>query len=118
MYFKVAFVTISIFLISGCSVNPFSAKPKKPDTNKLGVKVVEEIETDNTTPLSSVKNSTITPIKKSPIIKHSKKNKTKPYLKPEPFSLESDESDPELLGPQTTLDSPLLKNNIENNNTL
>ena len=46
--------------------------------------------------------------------KYSKKRKhkrKKVILKPEPYSIGKDEQDPELLGPQTTLDSnPLTKN--------
>ena len=46
--------------------------------------------------------------------KYSKKRKhkrKKVALKPEPYSIGKDEQDPELLGPQTTLDSnPLTKN--------
>lgn len=34
-------------------------------------------------------------------------------LKPEPYSLDSDEHDPELLGPQSTLRKPLAGNNVE-----
>jgi len=46
--------------------------------------------------------------------KYSKKRhyvRKKVKLKPEPYSIEKDEQDPELLGPQTTLDSNPLTNN-------
>ncbi len=34
-------------------------------------------------------------------------------LKPEPYSLDSNEHDPELLGPQSTLQRPLEQNNLD-----
>ncbi len=115
MYFKVALVVTSLFLMSGCS-NPFGPKPKAPKKN-LGIEVVEEVPA-----VISESNTTISPVEEAPVIK--KKKKTKPYLKPEPFSLESQESDPELLGPQTTLDTPLTRanddtelENLESNKT-
>ena len=48
--------------------------------------------------------------------KYSKKRKhirKKVKLKPEPYSIGKDEQDPELLGPQTTLDSNPLTNNTK-----
>ena len=69
-------------------------KPKKPD-----VKVVEEVENNVT-----VESNVTAPVE------HIEKVSTveKKYkLKPEPFSLESKEQDPELLGPQTTIDRGL-----------
>jgi spore germination protein YaaH len=46
-----------------------------------------------------VKKSSSTPVRE--------RKKKKTTLKPEPFSLESHQNDPELLGPQSTLDEPL-----------
>jgi len=106
MYFKVALMATSLILLSACS-NSLGAKPKAPNKN-LGIEVVEEVPT--TTPATSEQKSTATAVKKKSSVKKAKK-KTKPYLKPEPFSLESQESDPELLGPQTTLDTPLSRTN-------
>jgi hypothetical protein len=131
MYLKVALITISILAFNACS-NSLNTKPKAPSVNSknLGIQVVEQIEEEY--PISTVENErevvkqTTTP-KRKKVKKHktktyiptptkTKKKKKTPkaykedYLKPEPFSLESDENDPELLGPQTTLDKPLQRN--------
>jgi len=113
MYFKVAVIAGVIVLFTGCS-NPLGPKPSKPETSasaesKLGVRVVEEVnETSssvNKERVKKVKNSTV----KEHKTKSSTKTKAKPVLKPEPFSLESNEEDPELLGPQSTLGNPLAR---------
>jgi hypothetical protein len=123
MYFKVALIISGILLFSGCS-NPFSsAKPKNPKANSknLGVKVVEEVSASDT-------KEQITTLKEDSVKESShrppKPKKIKHKLKPEPFSLESKEEDPELLGPQTTLNTPLARNDedkeeekSENNST-
>ena len=129
MYLKVAQITLLSLLITACS-NPFSPSPKKQDnTQNLGVEVVEEVEATpakKTTParvapaLSSTKKvkTTTKQVKKKvskKISKVKKKKEDKYSLKPEPFSIESNQDDPELLGPQTTLDTPLSKK--ENNNS-
>ncbi len=95
MYFKVASVLFLSVFFSGCSI--FShpkPKPKKPD-----VKVVETIENNVTSDIN-----TSSPVENTEGIRAVEK---KYKLKPEPFSLESNESDPELLGPQTTIDRGL-----------
>ena len=92
MYFKVALLFIFSIIISGCS---FINKPT-PKNSIVENNVTEQIED----------NSTIIVVPKSKVIA-TKKNKYN--LKPEPFSLESNEDDPELLGPQTTLDNGLSK---------
>ena len=127
MYFKVALIASMIVLFSGCS-NPLGPKPSNPNANKkLGVEVVEEVSpnesTTSTTRRSTVKRESVKSVKKDSVKKDSdKKSKTrgkkttktrkskkptKTKLKPEPFSLESNEEDPELLGPQSTIDNPL-----------
>ncbi len=111
MYLKIsAFVIVSV-LFTGCSFS-FSPKPKKPDLkpvkNVQSVKIVDNNETVNA--VNAESNITVvqnTPIKETPV------RKAAPALKPEPFSLESNEQDPELLGPQSTLKGGLL-NKIEN----
>jgi len=116
MYFKVAiFATLALFL-SGCATTP-APEPKKPD-----VKVVEEVEnTPTEVKATVVENSTetVTTIEEAPV-KESKKEpaQEKKYkLKPEPFSLGSDEEDPELLGPQTTLDRDLTSDDSESSSS-
>ena len=91
MYFKVASIVVVGIFLSGCSVTS-NPEPKKPD-----VKVVEVIENNVTT------------VAPDPVVEHvrtpSASSAEKKYkLKPEPFSLESNEDDPELLGPQSTID--------------
>jgi hypothetical protein len=87
MYFKVALLFLFGIIISGCS---FTNKPTpKPQ-------VVE----NNATQQPIEDNTTIIPIEKP---KKVLKKRDKYNLKPEPFSLESNENDPELLGPQSTL---------------
>jgi len=93
MYFKVALYFVLAFIFSGCS-NFFSLNPPKPVKEK---NVTQEF------------NTTIIPIEENNITEKNRYN-----LKPEPFSLKSNEQDPELLGPQTTLDRDLLKKEIEN----
>ncbi|NPA28279.1 MAG: hypothetical protein GXN91_04485 [Epsilonproteobacteria bacterium] len=93
-------------------------KPKPKPTPR--VSTAKQTPTKKSTP---VKNSTPKVTKKSTSSKSSKSSssskkrvKRKPVkkakkpvvLKPEPFSIERNEEDPELLGPQTTLDNPLL----------
>ena len=88
MYFKVASVLFLSVFLSGCSM--FSdPKPKKPD-----IKVVEEVENNVTAESNTSTYDT-----------QSLRTVEEKYkLKPEPFSLKSNENDPELLGPQTTID--------------
>jgi len=87
-------IALSIF-ISGCSwtSTPKPSTPKKPD-----IKVVQEVPAEQ--------NTTVTTVEPTEI-KETTKNRYN--LKPEPFSLESNEDDPELLGPQTTIDRGLKK---------
>ena len=129
MYFKVALLTISIFALSACS-SSLKPKPKGPNAKNLGVEVVEVLPVGEPEVIRSVPAVTTTTTQRKPKVKKPKIRKpkvakptsttkvpprvvkTKPkktYLKPEPFSLESGKSDPELLGPQTTLDAPLSK---------
>ncbi len=109
MYFKVASVLFLSVFFSGCSMfsNP---KPKKP-----AVKVVEEIDNNVSTTMAPKPVVSVEKVKK-PITTLSKEEK-KYKLKPEPFSLESNENDPELLGPQTTIDRGLNDTKESNNDT-
>ena len=91
MYFRVVLLFIFSIIISGCS---FTNKPTPK--NPL-------VENNVTKPIED--NSTIIAVPESKVV--TKKNKYN--LKPEPFSLESNEDDPELLGPQSTLDGGLTK---------
>jgi len=91
MYFKVALLFIFSIVISGCSFTSM-LKPKAP-----------KVENNVTKPIDD--NSTIIPLDNSKVVEKSNKYN----LKPEPFSLESNEDDPELLGPQTTLEGGLSK---------
>ena len=96
MYFKVASVLFLSVFLSGCSM--FSdPKPKKPD-----VKVAQKVENNVTDSSVSASVENIEPMKESV-----KTVEEKYKLKPEPFSLKSNEADPELLGPQTTIDRSL-----------
>jgi PBP1b-binding outer membrane lipoprotein LpoB len=96
MYFKVALLIIASILISGCS-NPFSsAKPKKPK-KKPPVEVIEEVEeTNNNIQVADAAVVNDKPSKPKEVV-----------IKPEPFSIESDEEDPELLGPQSMMKDKL-----------
>jgi len=123
MYFKVALIASTIVLFSGCS-NPFGPKPSNPKANKkLGVEVVEEVSAnENSTTTSSVKRESVKKVKSSThkaTTIHKNKKPIKAELKPEPFSLESNEEDPELLGPQSTIDKPLSRDeeSLEESNT-
>ena len=92
MYFKVASIVAVSLFFTGCSLFSSPKPPKKPE-----VKVVEEIN-------ATVEDSNITEVPEDRSSLEAKYN-----LKPEPFSLASNEDDPELLGPQTTIDRGLLK---------
>jgi len=92
MYFKVVAIAFLSIFLSGCSFFSSPKPNKKPD-----VKVVEEIENNTTEANITVAENTT-----------AKTIDEKYGLKPEPFSLESHEEDPELLGPQTTLDRDLV----------
>ena len=109
MYFKVALIIGTIVVFSGCT-NPFGPKPSSPKNNKLGVKVVEEVSEES----GSLQEGSVRTIEEEQQPAKTKKPKPKPKLKPEPFSLESNEDDPELLGPQSTLGKPLSRNDETN----
>ena len=91
MYFKVASIIAVSLFFSGCSLFSSPNPPKKPD-----VKVVEEIN-------ATIEDNNITDYTEPRTVEE------KYNLKPEPFSLKSNEDDPELLGPQTTIDRGLVK---------
>ena len=97
MYTKVAAIVVGTLFISGC-VSQNQLEPTKAEIGtEVGTSAPEA-------------NSTVIPLDASVQVEERKPSKkTPPHLKPEPFSLESDESDPELLGPQTTLSEPLLR---------
>lgn len=102
MYLKVALLGSTLFF-SGCSL---FHQPKMPVQNKnLGIEVVEA----NTTVLPETNTTTVMPLGSDAAVqeRNYKKKKKYSYLKPEPYSLESNEQDPELLGPQTTIASGL-----------
>jgi PBP1b-binding outer membrane lipoprotein LpoB len=92
MYFKVALVLTLAFIVSGCATSP-APKPKvQQDLNKT----------------VTVEETVVMPIVEDSVKEIKKKPKLNKYnLKPEPFSLESNENDPELLGPQSTLNNGL-----------
>ncbi len=92
---------LSAYIASGCSTFFSEAKPE-PKQKKLPVKVVETIET---------KPPVVNTIGEAPIVEstQSSKKKVEPILKPEPFSVESGEEDPEVLGGQGTLKEKLKK---------
>ncbi|HHH20540.1 MAG TPA: hypothetical protein ENK87_01310 [Nitratifractor sp.] len=92
---KVAAVAVTTLLLSGC-VNENQLGPRGNSAN-LGQEATEQ-------------NSTVIPLDSNANVQESSRPKLPKYLKPEPFSLDSDESDPELLGPQTTLEEPLVRN--------
>jgi len=100
MYLKVALFFTLALLLSGCN-GFFSPKPKQPNENNKTL-VIEQ-------------NVTFTPIEDNNITDEPKPKTDKYDLKPEPFSLKSNEEDPELLGPQTTLDRDLLKKDKDDN---
>ena len=115
MYKKIIMIAILAIFVTGCS-NPFSSvKPKEP-SKKLPVKVVESIEPQKIytpTPQQSITIEDDT-IKTKDYSKKTKskpksksKSKSKSKFKPEPFSVESNQEDPELLGGQGTLKSKL-----------
>jgi Fe2+ transport system protein B len=113
MYFKVALFISGILIFSGCS-NPFGPKPKKPKANNknLGVEVVEVVS-ESKESTKELANSSVKKKINANSSSGKKVKKIKQKLKPEPFSLESQEEDPELLGPQTTLNKPLARNEQE-----
>jgi len=96
MYFKVASIAVLGIFLSGCSATT------KPEPKKQNIKVIEEIDNSTTTIAPEAK---VVNVKKHNSTLSKKEQKYK--LKPEPFSLESKENDPELLGPQTTIDRGL-----------
>ena len=96
MYFKVASIAFLGVFLSGCSATA------KPEPKKQNIKVVEEIDNSPTT-ISPVQTDVV----KKKVKAAPSKKEQKYKLKPEPFSLESNEDDPELLGPQTTIDRGL-----------
>jgi len=97
----IALATLTIFL-SGCS---WTSTPQPKEPKKPNIKVVEEVQQPE-------QDTTVTTVEPTEI-KETTKNKYN--LKPEPFSLKSNEDDPELLGPQTTIDRGLKKE--ENSDT-
>ena len=99
MYIKVALGFLTAMIVTGCVSQKELDTPKK-EKSKVEP-VVEILEESNATA------TTIIPLEENATIQESKRAKRAPHLKPEPFSLESNEDDPELLGPQTTLTKPL-----------
>ncbi len=102
------YFALVMILLSACAT-PFSkVKPKKPNSQEIGVEVVEKVP---------LKETQVEPIQDGGVVTNEPKkhlSKAEAYLKtPEPFSLESHEEDPELLGPQTTLKKPLLEKEEE-----
>lgn len=124
-------VTLISFIMNGCiidrikqrvyhkskkniDVNKKSKKIYKPTKSELKVeeKFIENkpvVKTRSEKVKKSVKSnhSSSKKVAKKSKVKHIKKKTTK--IKPEPYSIEKDETDPELLGPQSTLDSNPLK---------
>ena len=108
MYFKVAIFAILALFLSGCAMTA------APEPKKVDVKEVDNTQVElNATTVSDV-TDTITTIDEAPVKVSEKETTEKKYkLKPEPFSLNSDEEDPELLGPQTTLKRDLTSDNSD-----
>ena len=104
---------MSLFLFTACSTPFSSVKPKKNSTKApkgTGVEVVEKVplQEKSQNEIQDAGVATTTSVEKKHL------SKVEKYLKtPEPFSLKSNEEDPELLGPQTTLKKPLLKEKEE-----
>ncbi len=99
-------------------INRRSKKLYKPTPSTL--KVEEKFIENKTIAPSRREKSKISKKSKNSVDKSSKKvakkSKTKHIkkkIKPEPYSIEKDETDPELLGPQSTLDSNPLKRSKE-----
>ncbi len=90
MRLYMALLTVSLITFSGCSSSAFNFFSKKAP------KKVEENATVEA-------NATI----ESAAASLPSKKEGKYQLKPEPYSLASNESDPELLGPQSTVKTPL-----------
>ena len=82
----------------------------KPEEVKVEPKVEHTYKKTKTVTKKRVKT-----VKKKHIkhAKHQKHVRKKVKIKPEPYSIEKDEQDPELLGPQTTMDSNPLTHNAE-----
>ena len=125
------FSTISIllilsFLMNGCLVNRIKKRVYQNERQQLQennvTEVVETIQEPvlyTPTPAQPITENKIRTIKKKKKVKKVKKKpkkrvkKSKKRVKkrrahkivPEPYSIEKNEADPELLGPQTTLDS-------------
>ncbi len=93
MYLKAFLLLSATFLINGC-VSEKELTPSSPNAN-----------------LGQVSNNVVTPLDSNVTIEETDRefteHKRPKYLKPEPYSLESNQDDPELLGPQTTLSRPL-----------
>ncbi len=100
MYMKVAVGFLAVVIATGCVSQKELNAPKKEKT-QVAEPVVEVFDESNAA------STTIMPLEENATIKVSKRSKRASHLKPEPFSLESNEHDPELLGPQTTLTKPL-----------
>jgi len=97
-------VLLSAFIASGCSTFFSEAKPK-PQKKKLPVKVVETIEQQ-----PAVVNTVVeAPVVETTETTKKAKKKANPALKPEPFSVDSGQEDPEVLGGQGTLKEKLEK---------
>ncbi len=99
MYIKVALGFLTAMIVTGCVSQKELDTPKKEKSK--AEPVVEILEESNAAA------TTIIPLEEKATKQKSKRAKRAPHLKPEPFSLESNEDDPELLGPQTTLTKPL-----------
>lgn len=105
MYAKVVLSAIAIIGMSGCVTQQELNAPAKKEVAQK----VQEVE--DATVVESI--SEVSPLGKDSIVHESGSKKRARKLKPEPFSLKSNQKDPELLGPQTTMDRPLsrLKDN-------
>ena len=105
-------ILLSAFIASGCSSFFSEAKPKQQN-KKLPVKVVETIEQQP---------AVVNTIGEAPVVETTEttkkvKKKTNPVFKPEPFSVESGQEDPEVLGGQGTLKEKLEKLRSKSNDS-
>jgi len=94
--------------------------PSKPTAPIYAKPQQVEVKIDKHKSTAKREKNKIVNTKKSKVakkVKHKRKQIAK-KIAPEPYSIKKNESDPELLGPQTTLDSnPLSENKVEKKTT-
>ncbi len=129
-------IILSVALISvvmnGCLIDKIKQKiyhksQKDRDINRKSKKLYKPTPSTLKVEEKFIENKTIAPSRREKskksknsvyksskkVLKKSKTKHIKKKIKPEPYSIEKDETDPELLGPQSTLDSNPLKKSKE-----